>query len=101
MPYQTTRAPCRLAIRVTSGSSALATMKPPASSPARISDFASAIAWMVPKNSRWTGRTTVKTATSGRPSSESWRSSPGVDIPISATIHSVPSGTLSSDRGKP
>ena len=43
-------------------------MKPSGASPARISDFASAIAWTLPKNSRWTGRTTVKTATSGRPS---------------------------------
>ncbi len=101
MPYQTTRAPCRLAIRVTSGSSALATMKPSGARPARSSDFASAIAATDAKNSRWTGRTTVKTATSGRPRRDSWASSPGVDIPISATIHSVPSGTLSSDRGKP
>ncbi len=74
---------------------------PSAARPASSSDLASAMSRTLSKNSRWTGRTTVNTAASGRPILLSRRSSPGTDIPISATIHSVPSGTLSRQSGKP
>ncbi len=63
--------------------------------------MASAIASSEAKFIRWAGRTLVNTATSGRPSRLSPPSSPGVDIPISATIHSVSSGMPSSASGKP
>src|SRR6185295_3256912 len=104
-PYQTIRPPrlsaCRRAIRTTSGSSALATIRPFGPRPASSSAFASAMAATESKNSRCAARTTVKIATSGRARSDSSRSSPADDMPSSATIHSVPSGTLSIEIGRP